>query len=155
VNLNELLTNIDQLAEEGLEIPAEIMPELRNKIDGYYNAIKALEAISEHLGQEAARVKQRQQQVENNIQRMRDYLFFNMKHFGWDEIRGACHKAKIVKQKKFVIHHNPQMYIDHEFVISKTFYEFDKDKLKKLVESDKEKYANIANFEEKETVRLT
>lgn len=155
MNLNELLSNIDQLAEDGLQLPDACNEALKDKIDAYYFALKSLDAISESLSQEIDKVRAKKKNVENNIERMRDYLLFNMKHFGWAEIKGNAHKAKIVTRKTFVVKHDPQMYIDHEFVDEIKTYKFNLEKLKELVERDPKTYEELATWEQKESVRLT
>lgn len=155
MNLNELLATVDQLAEDGLILPEETCEALKDKIDAYYAATKSLEAIADSLDEEEKRIYARKKNVQNNIKRMREYLLFNMKHFGWSEIKGSVHKAKIVRTEKFLVKADPDKYVGTELVIAETSYKFDKDKLKSLCEADPEKYKDICEFQQGESVRLT
>lgn len=155
MTLSEILNSIANFADEALEIPAEVHDELKTKIDSYYEVISFLQSESERYSQEAAKMKDKHHRIEKNIESLYDYIQYTMNHFGWKSIKGLNHSATLVERKVFKLYAtNPQEFIGNDFVKQNVTYEFDKDLLKKRLETESIELDEICGYETKEHVRI-
>ena len=153
MNLNEILSNVDRIAEEGVEIPLELHEDLKNKVDSYYKVLSILGSEAERLKFEANHLQQKQKSVENNIANLRKYILNNMKHFGWLKIKGQNHSATLVNTKKWKVYADPRNHVGEPFVKEVISYEFDQELMKELVITDAA-MKDICGFESAEQVRI-
>lgn len=122
MNLYELSENYAQIqamiedGSDGLEDTLESLDEaIEDKAIGYAKVIKNLEAQSKALEEEEKRLYERRKSIDNNIKRMKESLYENMKTSGKKRIKTDLFNFNIQKNP-------PSVRVADEALIPKRFY---------------------------------
>lgn len=136
--------NIDDDLPEDFD-PKVVIGEIRGKVDSIKWMLDKWEAEAQILQEQwIKRLQKRKAAIENNVERLKEYVKQQMLLDGSEELQGEIFNVRLKNQKPAVdVKGNPNadMYLkykDEGFIKQKTSYQWDKAALKERLEAGEE-----------------
>lgn len=138
--LKEILTQLAALdAEDEFIDPGQIIGDLNGKVDGIKAKIDEWDAEIERLNHWENQISARRRVYANAIERLTNYVQFQMTQHGYEKLPGEIWEIKWRKNPPRVDVHVPadaNQFLRHRaFVKQETSYKWDKNKLKEALKA--------------------
>lgn len=161
-SFNGLMTALYESENDMLELTpeqiAEILGDLKDKVDGMHDWLGRLDAEKDRLTKDIATLQARKKAVENAKVRFKEYIAFTMANNDTPKLFGntwsvSCKPQTFVTVKKD-IDITTSEYLELDGLIDRT-YKLNSTEVKKAYKADPERFSKYVNVEDKNVVRFT
>lgn len=137
-SLKEILNQLAAIdAEDETLDPAEVIGDLNGKVDGIKAKIDEWEAESARLDTWKKQIEQRQSVYKNAMNRLLNYVEFQMKQHDYEKLPGEIWEIKWKKNPPRVEIDEPasaKLFLQYkDYISQKTSYNYDKKKIKDAI----------------------
>lgn len=149
-SLNDMLIMLKEAEDELIELTdedlAELLGDLRGKVDAIREVMSRMEATEAFLGEEIRQITARKKSLTASRERFKAYMLQTMNGHQFKQLPGERYDMKVISRKSYKATMAPTAaeYLElqaDEVVKKTTTYAFDHARLTKAFKADPEKFA--------------